>query len=262
MVNYNKNFEGEVFSYKVVNFSSSTLENANFHKADFVKSVVTDCEFENCDMSHMDAKGAYFRKCKFYECNFKHSNFTNAIFEDCIFIYKKDESINYKTYKEKPSSFEKAGMFGAIFKKCKFENCYIKGVGFRYAKFKECKFTNLINYSVSFENATIENCTFDTFDIRSSAVHGLVIDNINFNKLICRFEKSIQIIGIDQVYKNYNHNLKIDENKKQNLIIFSHEKIENNINAGSKYLRFIYDRYYAGNQKIDLSIKSGIKHYA
>ncbi len=37
----------------------------------------------------------------------------------------------------------------------------------------------------------------------------------------------------------------------RNVDIKDIEKIENNISAGSKYLRFIYDRYYADNQKMD-----------
>jgi membrane-bound lytic murein transglycosylase MltF len=50
-------------------------------------------------------------------------------------------------------------------------------------------------------------------------------------------------IGIMQVLKNTATDPKIG--------IPDIEKIGNNIQAGTKYLRFIYDNYYAGNKQID-----------
>jgi len=219
-----KNLQGRVFSYNVVNFENKKLESYYFHRVDFVKSIVSNYDFIKCNMSHMDAREAYFENCKFEDCDFRHSNFTNAVFKNCIFTYTDDyNNINIKNYSKFTSKFEKSGMFGTVFKDCKFKNCYIKGLGFRYSLFENCKFESILNYSVSFENATIKKCEFDTFDIRSSAVYGLTIEKSQFKKLICRFEKSIQIIGIDEIYDQFEYSLQKDENSEQEqyLLIFS-----------------------------------------
>ena len=50
-------------------------------------------------------------------------------------------------------------------------------------------------------------------------------------------------IGIMQVLKSTAADPKVN--------IKDIEKIENNVNAGSKYLRFVYDNYYAGKQNMD-----------
>ncbi|WP_022671128.1 pentapeptide repeat-containing protein [Hippea alviniae] len=230
---FRENFQGRVFSYSVVSFKEKALREYCFFRADFVRAKIANYDFINCDMSHIDAKGAYFKGCKFIDCSFKHSNFADAVFEDCQFIHTKDHSgINIRNYSKFESLFEKSGMFGTVFKNCKFENCYIKGVGFRYSLFDKCKFRRVMNYSVSFENAIIKNCDFDIFDIRSSAVYGLTIENSRFEKIVCRFEKSIQIIGIDKIYKEFNYYLKNDPNstKSQLLLIFSKSSKEKNDN--------------------------------
>jgi len=222
-----QNYSGKIFSYEIVNFDSPNLVKLNFYRADFVKSVVDGYKFEKCNLTHMDAKGCYFKNCEFIDCEFNHTNFADAKFIDCKFIYtKNNDEIKHDNYQNFKSPFEKASFFNTFFKGCEFKNCYMKGIGFRYSFFDECNFINNKNYSVSFEKAIIKNTKFDIFDIRHSAVYGLMIENIEFKQFITRFEKAIQIIGIDEIFKDYNYEIKQD-NQNQFFLIFSENKSSN-----------------------------------
>jgi len=245
--------KGLIFSYHTFKCeecnSDNIIESVSFYRADFIKTIVKNYTFKNCDLSHIDARGAIFINCKFINCKFNYTNFAQAKFEKCEFIYEENKEINSTNYTNFSSPFEKASFFNTYFKESNFVNCFIKACNFRYSLFENCKFEKVINYSTSFERSKFKDCIVDTFDLRHSAIYGLVFNNLEFEKLILRIEKAVQIVGIDKYFDN---KLTIEKENEQNILVIENLKSSDNNLKLENFYSFLKDEKLAIFETLNL----------
>lgn len=148
-------------------YFNQLFEKSSFPAKGSKETQFEDCIFKNCDFTEFNFAGCDFINTTFEDCNFSMVKFGYVALDNVHFVGCKMIGADFSTVKE--------FLFSA-----NFTNCALDYAAFMKRKNRKCRFNNCMLKGADFSEADLTDSIFDSCDLSNAIFMNSILNGVNF----------------------------------------------------------------------------------